>query len=35
MKVNEIKVRKFIAAKYGESFEQATDEDLISLDTAR
>jgi len=35
LQVNEIKVRKFIAEKYGEGFEQATDEDLISLGTAR
>ncbi len=35
LQVNEIKVRKFVAEKYGESFEQASDEDLLSLDTAR
>jgi prolyl-tRNA synthetase len=33
--VNEIKVRKFIAKKYGEGFTQATEEDLIALGTVR
>ncbi|MBS9784146.1 proline--tRNA ligase [Candidatus Gracilibacteria bacterium] len=33
--VNEIKVRKFIAKKYGENFEQATEEDLEKLGTVR
>jgi len=33
--VNEIKVRKFVATKYNESYEQATEEDLEKLDTVR
>lgn len=33
--VNEIKVRKFVAKKYGEGFTQATEEDLIQLGTVR
>jgi prolyl-tRNA synthetase len=33
--VNEIKVRKFVAKKYGETFTQATEEDLIALGTVR
>jgi len=33
--VNEIKVTKFIARKYGEGFTQATEEDLIQLGTVR
>jgi prolyl-tRNA synthetase len=33
--VNEIKVRKFVAKKYGEWFTQATEEDLIKLWTIR
>ncbi len=33
--VNEIKVRKFVAKKYNESYEQASEEDLEKLGTVR
>lgn len=33
--VNEIKVRKFVEKRYGESFEQANEEDLEKLGTVR
>lgn len=35
LNVNEVKVRKFVKAKYGEWFEQATEEDLKKLWTVR
>lgn len=35
LEVNEIKVRKFIQARYGEIFEQASEEDLEKLGTVR